>query len=614
MSLPTTIGKILINDALPEDLRDENRVYDGKSIKALYTEIAAKHPEKYSDINRKLNKLSLDFAAGHGGSASLSLKDLDLDDITKAKREDLKKQIQAITDGPGKLADRQDQIVKLLGNSIQGMSQSVYDEGLKKDNAFSHQALSGARGNKSQLMSLLAGDMMVMDHKDRPIPMPITNSYAEGLDPAQYFAAAYGARRGSVSAKFSTPKAGFLGKQLFQAAHRLVVTENDCGTRNGIAVDGDDQDNEGSVLISPIAGFAAGTVLTPKHLKALAGKKINVRSTITCQAANGVCRFCAGKRERGDFPPLNENIGAAAANAASEPLSQAMLSEKHTGGVVTGKKKTSQGGLDLINQLVQVPTTFPGAATLSRFDGSVDKVEDAPQGGKFVYVNSQKHWVSPDSIVKVKVGDKLEEGDMLSDGIVNPSEIVQHKGIGEGRRMFMEQLRSTMQELGVPVHRRNLELLSRGLINHVRITDVDGPEDTVPDDVVEYDRIVRGYQPRFGAQKVAPKRGVGLYLEEPRLQYSIGTRITPKVAADLDGSGIGEITAHKEKPSFQPEMVRAMETLSHSDDWMVRLGGFHLKKSLLRAATRGGDSQTHGTSFIPALAKGVGFGEGKGPY
>lgn len=614
MATPTTIGRIMINEALPEELRDDNRVYDGKAIRALYSEIAEKHPEIYADINRKLNKLSLEFVGTHGGTASLSLKDLELDEKTSAKRELLRKKIKEITDAPGSVASKKDQIIKLLGSSIGDMSKSVYDEGVLRDNAFAHQALSGARGNKSQLMSLLAGDMLVMDQKDRPIPLPITNSYSEGLDPVQYFAAAYGARRGAISTKYSTPKAGFLGKQLFQAAHRLVVTENDCGTKNGILVDGDDEDNEGAVLAHPVGGFAAGTVLTPKHLQALAGKKIAVRSSISCNAENGLCRLCAGKRERGDFPPLHDNVGAAASNAASEPLSQAMLSEKHTGGVVTGKPKTSKGGLDLINQLVQVPATFPNAAALAQVDGAVSKIENAPQGGKFIYVGNERHWVAPDAELKIKIGDKLEAGDSLSSGIINPAEIVKYKGIGEGRRVFMQQLRETFNELGIPVHRRNLELISRGLINHVRVTDIDGPEDTVPDDVVEYDRIVRGYQPRHGMQRVAPKRGLGLYLEEPRMQYSIGTRITPKVVTELEQQGIIEITAHKEPPSFQPEMVRAMETLSHTDDWMVGLGGFHLKKSLLSAAHRGSESKTHGTSFIPALAQGKEFGEGKGPY
>jgi hypothetical protein len=130
----------------------------------------------------------------------------------------------------------------------------------------------------------------------------------------------------------------------------------------------------------------------------------------------------------------------------------------------------------------------------------------------------------------------------------------------------------------------------------------------VPDDVVEYDDLVRGYTPRFGFKTMAPKSAVGLYLEKPALHYSIGTRVTPRVAKTLNDSAVDKVTVHADEPSFAPEMTRAMETLSHSSDWMVRLGGFHLRKGLEEAVHRGRKSDVHGTSFIPALAQGVEFG------
>jgi hypothetical protein len=143
---------------------------------------------------------------------------------------------------------------------------------------------------------------------------------------------------------------------------------------------------------------------------------------------------------------------------------------------------------------------------------------------------------------------------------------------------------------------------------YLRVTDADGPGDTVPDDVVEYDHMIRGYQPRFGSKTIAPKQAVGLYLESPALHYSVGTRVTPKVAERLDSYKVPQVVVHADAPSFEPEMTRAMETLSHSDDWMVRLGGFHLKKGLVEAVHRARGSETHGTSFIPALAQGSEFG------
>jgi hypothetical protein len=271
--------------------------------------------------------------------------------------------------------------------------------------------------------------------------------------------------------------------------------------------------------------------------------------------------------------------------------------------------------MDLIEQLTSVPKTFQGGAAIATVDGRVDGVENAPQGGQYVTIAGTRTWVGPDQELTVKKGDRLEAGDTLSTGLPNPAEIVRYKGVGEGRRYYMEQFRKAMNDSQFSANRRNVELLSRGLINHVRISDLDGPEDTVPDDVMEFDSITRGYRPRFGFKTVAPKQAVGLYLESPALHYSIGTKVTPRVAKQLGEYGVASVKAHADVPSFEPEMTRAMETLSHSSDWMVRLGGFHLKSGLTKAVHRTQSSNEHGTSYIPALAKGVDFGkvpEGKG--
>jgi DNA-directed RNA polymerase subunit beta' len=450
--------------------------------------------------------------------------------------------------------------------------------------------------------------MLVVDHKDRPIPIPMISSYSDGLDPVQYWAGAYGARKGEVSKKFATPKAGFLAKQLAMAAHRLVVTEKDCGTTSGISVNPNNPDNEGAVLAQGVGDYEAGDVMTPKMGRRLwRHKRIVVRSPITCQARQGVCQKCAGVREKGDFPPLGDNVGMAAAQAIAEPISQLQLSAKHSGGVASAGAPTVRG-FDLINQLVQVPKTFQDAAAIATLDGRVGEIKEAPQGGTFIIIGGEDHWVPPDKKIQVERGQTVEAGDVLSEGIPNPSEIVRYKGIGEGRRYFTELFGKAMSENNLKAHRRNIELLSRGLINHVRITDPDGPEDTIIDDVVEFDSITRNYEPRVGAKTLSPRRSVGLYLERPVLHYSIGTRVSKRVADNLRKNKINEVLAHQDKPSFAPEMVRAMETLAHSSDWQVRLGGFHLQKGFLESVHRGRKTEEHGISFIPSLAKGTEFG------
>ena len=610
--METTVGQLMVNEALPPDMRDYNRTIDKKSLLGVFEDLANKYPDMYADINQKLHQVAQHAVTTFGGVASLSLDALKTPLAVQEARKDLAAEIGKINNSKGTQEDKNDKIVQLVAANVQKMQDLNYQEGLKENNPFALQVKSGSRGNAVQFQSLRVGDMMVTDHKDRPIPIPMLKSYAEGLDPVEYWAGSYGARRGSISVKFATPKSGFLGKQLAMASHRLMVTEKDCGTHNGIMVQASDPDNEGAVLQQDVGSYKAGTVLLPKMLKTLGDRKIMIRSPMTCQAEQGICGHCAGIREHGDFPALNSNIGIAAAQALAEPIGQGQLSLKHTGGVISKTKdRHTKDGIDLINQLVQVPENFQGAAAVSTVDGRVSSVENAPQGGLFVSVAGKQHWVAPGEEVSVKPGDEVEAGDVLSSGIPNPAEITQHKGIGEGRRYFTELFTKTLRDNKFPANRRNVELLARGLINHVRVTEPDGPLDTAPDDVVEYDDLVRGYTPRFGFKTMAPKQALGYYLEAPALHYSIGTRITPKVAKSLAEAKMDQVKVHADKPSFVPEQTRAMETLSHSSDWMVRLGGFGLKKGLSDAVQHSMSSDLHGTSFIPSLAQGVEFGRPK---
>lgn len=608
--MDTTVGKMLLNDLLPEDLQDHSRVIDKKTIASLFEEVANRYPGKYVDINQKMHELAADSFTTYGRSASFSLDSFKTPDSVRAVQKEITEAVQGILKSKETPEKQHEKIIALVGGRLDEVTDLNYKEGLKENNPLAIQVLSGSRGNAQQFRSLRGGDMLVTDHKDRSIPIPILASYSEGLDPAQYWAGAYGARKGEVAKKFATPKAGYLGKQLSAAAHRIMVTEKDCGGGTGIPVLAADPDNEGTVLAFDSGTYKAGTVLTPRMLKDLGESKIVVRSPMTCTAEQGVCQHCAGIRERGGFPPLGDNVGIAAAQAISEPIGQGQMNVRHAGGVASQGGQAKKDPLDLINQLVQVPATFRGAAAITTMDGRVESIKAAPQGGNFVTVGGTEHWVPADQPIAVRKGDVVEAGDVLSTGIPNPALVAQYKGIGEGRRYFAEQFKKALSDNKFAANRRNVEIMARGLVNHVRVTDLDGPNDTLPDDVVEYDSIARGYKPRFGFKMLKPKDATGLYLEKPVLHYSIGTKITPRVSKTLDDQKISEVYAHADQPSFVPEMSRAMETLAHSDDWMVRMGGLYgVKRSVLKGVHRGATSELHGTSYIPPLAQGIEFGK-----
>lgn len=401
-------------------------------------------------------------------------------------------------------------------------------------------------------------------------------------------------------------------KQLSQAAHRLLVSELDSDKEPegvlGLPVSVDDDDSEGALLAAPVGGYQRNTVLTPKILRELRDKgmkRILVRSpAVGGPPDGGLYARDAGVREKGGLPPRGEMVGLIAASALGEPLSQGMLSAKHSGGVAGANK--SVGGFQYINSLVQTPKVFPGGATHAETDGTIERIAEAPAGGYHVYVHNQEHYVPADLPLKVKKGQWVEAGDVLSEGIPNPGTIVQHKGIGEGRRYFIDSFRDAYKSAGVKASRRNIEVLSKGLINHVRLNSEFG--DYVPDDVIPYSLIERDYQPRTGAAVRPIPQAIGKYLERPYLHYTIGTKVRPSMLKDFQEFGVKDVEVHDDPPPFDPEMQRGMTNLQHDPDWMTQMYGSGLKGSLLESAQRGATSDAAGTSFVPGLAKAVDFG------
>lgn len=289
----------------------------------------------------------------------------------------------------------------------------------------------------------------------------------------------------------------------------------------------------------------------------------------------------------------------------SEPLTQSMLSSKHSGGVAGAAKAV--GGFELINNLFQVPKVFKGSAAHARKDGKVTSIREAPQGGHYVAVNGHDHYVGHGYEVKVKPGDEVEAGDVLSDGVPNPAEVVAHKGLGEGKRYFTEAFRKAYKDSGITAHRRNVELLARGLINHVEMTDEWG--DYVPGDTVPYHAVEGGWEPRDGHAVVPVGHAKGMYLERPALHYTIGTVVKPSVVRDLEAFGVKNVAVHRDPPPFTPVMVRGMENLAHDPDWMTKFLGSYLKKNVLKSVHRGAVSDERGTSYVPSLARSVDFGK-----
>lgn len=416
----------------------------------------------------------------------------------------------------------------------------------------------------------------------------------------------------SSNSKIATAKGGAFGKLLSQSANNQVVVMDDCGGASGVPMPVDDDDNLGAVLAHKAGRYPAGTVITKSVLSDLRKDKNNdeivIRSPITCGCKSGVCSRCAGIRETGDFPPIGYNLGTNAASAFAERVTQGSLNVKHSGRMNGGSTRFS--GFGMFSSLAKVPKSYPDKAILSSIDGEVVGIKPAPQGGQYVVISDgsadKEHYVSPGYKILVKEGDKLEAGDQLSDGVINPAELVDYKGIGEARKYWAQRFIQGFRDSGMKGNRRNAEVLAKTLINNVELEDED--ESGLPGDVTTYTKWAFGYRPRKDTKLLKPDQARNMYLEQPVLHYTIGTRITPSVIKTLSKFGQDRIFANANRPNARAFMQRVEDSNAVRDDWMARLGTTYLKDRLVEDAQRGAESHLHTTEPSPGLAKGVEFG------
>lgn len=608
----TTVGQILVNDALPQRYRDYGRVLAKDQTDQLLGAIAKSDPELYRDISHKLVELGRNASFEEGTTLRLSdiFSPVDKAELLKHV-EDQERRIAA--DKTMTKDEKQEALEGVYGSVGGALRDLTYDGAIARENPFALQVKSKARGSKDQLSSLMTTPGSYQDAKGRTIPVFIRHSYAEGLDPHEYWAATYGARMAVISTKFATRQAGYLGKLFSMAVMDQVVTDDDCGTPYGIPVKTDDDDNIGSVLARPVAGFEAGTVIDKSVLDRIKAKKIDeiaVRSPITCGCSQGICKRCCGIREGGKFPEIGYHIGLNATSALAEQIAQNSLNVKHSGKKTQGT--SSYTGFNVIKNLATVPSTYPDKATVAEKDGVIDKIEPAPQGGNYVYVDGEKHYVPQDMPLIVKEGDSVEAGDQLSDGVVNPADVVRLKGLGEGRRYFASRLAQAYKESKYGVNRRNAEVLARSVVNHVKVDDEGAEGNALVGDVVNYGSWAQAYRPRPDATRAAPKAAIGRYLEEPALHYTIGTRVTKSVADTLNRYGTADVLSHPKPVGVSPSMMSVVKTPEFTKDWMARLSTSYLKSRLLEDVQSGAESNTHSLHPVPGIAKGTEFGDQKG--
>ena len=605
----TTLGRSRVEQALGNKVKvDTPWVKDVAD--AYLKHLIQTDPEHYREITQDL--LDLGREAVYTTGTTLSMDDLKpVIDIRPYYQEAVAKQRLINQDPNLTPAQKKQQVQQLLVATQKKVVDATYEEALRRGNPLAEQVRAKARGNKNQLTAILSTPGVYTDARGDITPMFIQNSFSHGLTPREYWASTPGARSSVISTKFATRDAGYLGKQINSAIAPIQVVEEECGATQGIGlpVKASDTDNLGAVLAQDIGDYKHGTVITPEILSSLESLKgdddILVRSPVTCRSTQGVCAHCAGHREQGRFPKVGERIGTASGAALADRIAQSSLNTKHSGGMGGQKGDATFQGFPYVDQFMQVPSSFNDAATLAKQHGTVDEITEAPQGGHYIRIGDEQHFVPADLELRARVGDKVYAGDALSGGLVNPKEVVQYKGLGEGRRYFTSRLMQMLNDSGYAASRRNVEVITRGLINHVVNNDMEDIGGALPGDVLDYNGWASGYSPRKDSQVSDPERAIGKYLEAPALHYSIGTEITPEIAKQLKRFDQHRVMVHDKPTGVTPHMLSLREVPQHQPDWMAQLGSNYLKKNLMQNVHRGAVSNTLGRHPLPRVAAGT---------
>lgn len=618
--METTVGKILLKHHVPEHLKDfvQTTSLDKKGLGSLFGKLSEGTGESYKNYTTNLARLGFETSTRMGSTVPLA--DLSPLDDKEKRFAQLDADIKTIKTGPGSKKEKEDKLIDLYGKFTKDFDDALMQAGREKNHTLSKVIMSGARGSLQQYRNTTGAVILVSDAKGKPlVDFPIKNSFADGLTVPEYLLHSYGTRTGTIDTKLSVADSGYMSKQLSRATMPIIVEEHDCETTAGIAASTKNSDMAGSYLAKSVSTFNRNNEVTVSMLAALRDKGIEeilIRSPMTCKAAKrhhfgAVCQLCIGKREKGRLPEIGDYVGISGVAPMGEALAQGTLNSKHTSSSAGGGK-SSVTGFKLVQQLANIPKTFQNKAAVAASDGRVREIRKLAQGGLEIVVDSglkdDTYYVPSGLDAKVHKGQMVEEGDVLSEGIVNAADIVKHKGIGEGRKYYADMMHDAFRDSGMSVNHRNFQVLAKGAIDHVKVTNPDGLGHHLPDSIVSYQSLEKDYKPRADAKTMRVDLARGKYLEEPVLHYSIGTKVVSSVINHLRKHGIESIVVHDNPPPFEPEMQRLLDVPGTVPDFAHWLYSAYLEKKLLRAVNEGATSHLKGPSPIMGLAHGASFG------
>ncbi|PRZ13318.1 DNA-directed RNA polymerase subunit beta' [Laceyella sediminis] len=458
-----------------------------------------------SEILDRVKELGYKFSTKAG--ITMSVSDVNVPEEKKAilaqAEEDVAKVMKQYRRGLITEDERYERVISIWSRSKDQITK-VLMENMGKYNPIYMMAHSGARGNVSQITQLAGMRGLMANPSGRIIEQPIRTNFREGLTVLEYFISTHGARKGLADTALRTADSGYLTRRLVDVAQDVIVREEDCGTDRGMTVSAIADGNEviENLYDRLVGRLAFQTVRHPETGEVIVGinemideeiankivdaglKEVTIRSVLTCRTKHGVCKKCYGRNLALGTPvEIGEAVGIIAAQSIGEPGTQLTMRTFHTGGVA-GDDITQ--GLPRIQELFEARNP-KGQAVISEIAGEVVDIRETKDRREIEIkgdVESKIHPVPYGSRLRVSVGDYVNAGDELTEGSVDPKELLRIKGVAGVQRYILQEVQKVYRLQGVEINDKHVEVMIRQMMRKVRITDA-GTTDLLPGAVVD---------------------------------------------------------------------------------------------------------------------------------
>ena len=515
--VPSTVGRFIVNEFIPQDLGFVNRDEDKYSLeidqvvdKKLLGKIIEKTYKKHGNI-KTAELLDNIKATGYHystiGAVSISMGDVEIPDtkpelLANAEKE-VAKYEKAFRRGLISDEERYEKVIEIWNKATDDLTDDVMD-GFDALNNIYIMADSGARGSKNQIRQLAGMRGLMASPSGRTIEVPITSNFREGLSVLEFYMSAHGSRKGLADTALRTADSGYLTRRLVDVSQQVIVSEEDCGTDEYLVARAF---KDGKELIESLADRIEGRysfedIINPENgevivkanevisdddavlIESLGIEEVKVRSVLGCKAKHGVCAHCYGRNlATGSHIGIGEAVGVIAAQSIGEPGTQLTMRTFHTGGVAAAADITQ--GLPRVEELFEARKP-KGLAVIAERGGLVDIKETNKK--REVLITAEDGTVDSYNIVygsrlKVKQGDEVEAGDELTQGSVYPQDLLRVKGEKGVQEYIVKEVQRVYRLQGVDINDKHIEIIVRQMLSKCKIEDA-GDTDLLPGSLV----------------------------------------------------------------------------------------------------------------------------------